>query len=299
MVVFLDIFLGSFAAMVKVFLTCCVGVLAALLPRGDPLIPDVALRNLSRLVISLLIAPLVVYALGSSLTPALLLRSAVLIPLGLANTLFSYLFFRLLRPLHQADPALCATSLVAVLSPNVISMPIMVLQSLCELDIVNDDYGGDSEECFAEATSMLFVYSIGFNLTYWAVLYPILTDLADGSNGGAAAAVEGAGPAPGPWDASLRRRALSAWAATTLALQRAMMTPAMIGKLCPSIHPYIYLSIYLSIRPSIHSSVYPSIHPFISSYPMLCVVSYMFQAFSWVCLSVWCRTCRACFSGRA
>ncbi len=57
---------------------------------------------------------------------------------------------------------------VAMFSPNAISMPIMVMQSLCEQVIINHDYDDDSKLCYSEASSMLFVYSIGWHILFWS-----------------------------------------------------------------------------------------------------------------------------------
>lgn len=57
---------------------------------------------------------------------------------------------------------------VAMFSPNAISMPIMVMQSLCEQVIINHDYDDNSKLCYSEASSMLFVYSIGWHILFWS-----------------------------------------------------------------------------------------------------------------------------------
>ena len=217
-------------------------MLAAVYPKGDPLLPDVALRNFSRLVTFLLVGPLIVVALGSALTPQLLSQYAILIPFCVFNMFFSNLLFRLLRPLHQEGQALRTASMVATMSPNIISMPLMLLQSLCELKLIKDDYDGDSGDCFNEATSMLFVYSIGFNLLYWAVLYPVLMDVADGINNRETDS------------SSIQSRVMTTWhyleafgekAKSTLS--RAIMTPAMIG---------IYVGLFIGLVPGLRGLVF-------------------------------------------
>jgi hypothetical protein len=46
-------------------------------------------------------------------------------------------------------------------------MPIMIMQTLCEQDIVNIDYNNDPNKCYDAATGMLFLYSTGFHAVYW------------------------------------------------------------------------------------------------------------------------------------
>ncbi|CAN0434349.1 unnamed protein product, partial [Ectocarpus fasciculatus] len=136
--------------------------------------PDAALRNFSRLFTFILYPALIVVSLGSSLSPQLMGEYIILIPFCFVNMLTSYVGFRLLVPVHQEGAALRTASLASAMSPNVISIPLMRLQSLCDLSLENRDYGGESNDCFDNGTSVLFVYTIGFNLLYWAVLYPIL-----------------------------------------------------------------------------------------------------------------------------
>ena len=64
-----------------------------------------------------------------------------------------------------------------MISPNAISLPIMVMQTLCEQPIVNADFNDDSSVCFAEASSLLFVYSIGWHLMFWSYGFPKLKSL--------------------------------------------------------------------------------------------------------------------------
>lgn len=209
--------------------------MAAVYPKGDPLLPDVALRHFSRLVTLALIAPLTTYALGSSLTPQLLAEYAILIPFCLLNIAFSLLIFLLLRPLHQKDEALTTASMVATMSPNIISMPLMMLRALCELNKVNEDYGNDAEECFTDSTGMLFVYSIAFNILFWSVLYPMMIDVADKING----AVEPDEESSSSWIAVLNK--------TKNILSRVFTTPAMIG---------IYAGLFVSMVPGLRGVMF-------------------------------------------
>lgn len=65
----------------------------------------------------------------------------------------------------------------AVGSPNAVALPIIVMQTLCEHQLVNQDYEMSSSKCFNEATAMLFVYSIGWHIMFWSIGYPILMNL--------------------------------------------------------------------------------------------------------------------------
>ena len=52
----------------------------------------------------------------------------------------------------------------------------MVLQSMCDSDIVSQDFAS-AKDCETEAMSNLFVYSIGFSLWFWGYGYPVLASL--------------------------------------------------------------------------------------------------------------------------
>jgi hypothetical protein len=48
---------------------------------------------------------------------------------------------------------------------------------MCEQPNINQDYDHDSQTCFEEASSMLFVYSIGWHIMFWTYGYPLLESL--------------------------------------------------------------------------------------------------------------------------
>lgn len=53
----------------------------------------------------------------------------------------------------------------------------MVMQTLCEDSKINADYPSGSSECLQQASSMIFVYSIGWNLMFWSYGFPKLKSL--------------------------------------------------------------------------------------------------------------------------
>jgi hypothetical protein len=54
-----------------------------------------------------------------------------------------------------------------VLFPNAGSLPLLLFESLCEQPILNSTYEGSSLQCFNTATSMIFVYLIGWHLWFY------------------------------------------------------------------------------------------------------------------------------------
>eukprot|EP00596_Hydrurales_sp_CCMP1899_P000111 CAMPEP_0119038562 /NCGR_PEP_ID=MMETSP1177-20130426/7544_1 /TAXON_ID=2985 /ORGANISM="Ochromonas sp, Strain CCMP1899" /LENGTH=518 /DNA_ID=CAMNT_0007001303 /DNA_START=225 /DNA_END=1781 /DNA_ORIENTATION=+ len=87
---------------------------------------------------------------------------------GITNFISYGFGFSVGRLLHGSDDAMFTALIVAIGSPNVVSLPIMVLQTMCEETYVNKDYNGSPSECYAEATSMIFVYSVGWHLIFWS-----------------------------------------------------------------------------------------------------------------------------------
>lgn len=98
----------------------------------------------------------------------------ILIPFCIFINILSYGIGYIFKFIHEDSPDLFQASLVAVGSPNSISLPLMVMQALCEESTVNADYDGDSESCYEEATSMMFIYSIGWHLLFWGYGYNVL-----------------------------------------------------------------------------------------------------------------------------
>ena len=168
---------NAFGAMMKIFLVSVVGVLCAKYPRGNPLLPVPVLKNVARFCNAVLVPCLILGNLGASLSWGLLTRVGIMVPLSILNNMISLGAARLLKPLHENDELLYKASVLTVASPNTISMPLMVLQSLCDDNAVAADYSGDSAKCFRESTALMFIYSIGFHIMFWGYVFPSFEDL--------------------------------------------------------------------------------------------------------------------------
>ena len=175
----LSVFFTAFMAMFKIFLISCVGIVCASYPKNDPLLNRDALRHFSRLNTFLLSPALVIYALGSTLNIQLFIHLSLLFPFALLIIGISYLCGYLLKFIHEDNQVLFKSSLVCVGSPNGISLPLMVMASLCENSDVNADYDGDADLCFEEASSMMFIYVIPWFLVFWSYGYSQLASVND------------------------------------------------------------------------------------------------------------------------
>ena len=174
--ILVHVFLQSASAMFKVGLVSSVGVYCSMYPKGNPLISKGLIKELSRLSNFIFIPALVVASLGSTVSIPLLRRFGVLIFICLIVIVVSYMSTYAFKWLHEEDLRLFAAIAVAVGSPNAISIPLLVMKTMCEDDSVNADYS-DASSCFNEASSMMFVYSIGWHLVFWSYGFPVLKSL--------------------------------------------------------------------------------------------------------------------------
>lgn len=167
---------NAFAAMVKIFLISAVGIFLAKFPRGEPLLPAPMIKYLSKLANNVFVPCLIMTSLGSAVTLQLLSRIGVLVFFCFIANSISYFFGHTIGLfLHgRSDDAMFTALVVAIGSPNAISLPLMVMQTMCEEKYVRADYNDSQSECFVEATSMLFVYSMGWHLMFWSYGFPKL-----------------------------------------------------------------------------------------------------------------------------
>jgi predicted permease len=175
---FLSVLVAAFLAMLKIFIISCVGIICAKYPKQDPLLNKDALRHFSRINTFVLAPALTVYSLGSTLTLTLFFQMSVLLPFCVIVVLVSYMLAFLLKSIHEDNKKLYISSSVSIGSPNGIALPIMVMASLCENSQVNEDYNGDSQKCFDEASSMMFIYIIPWFLIFWSYGYTMLGSIA-------------------------------------------------------------------------------------------------------------------------
>ena len=165
--VVVSVMLTSFLAMIKILIISLAGVYGAKYPRANPLLPLKLLQQLAKLSNIIFLPCLIVTSLGT-IDASNLNRLGILIFYSFLINIISFICINTLGLLvfSTNDPFFIAVC-VAVGSPNAISMPIMVMQSLCEQSIINEHFDSDAHYCYKEASSMLFVYSIGWHIMFW------------------------------------------------------------------------------------------------------------------------------------
>ena len=174
----MSVCITALAAMGRIFMLCTVGFTCAQWPKNNPLLGKQTVQILSRLCNTLFLPCLIISVLGSGLSIDSLGRMIILFPFSLVNLGIGYgIAFTLGRLIHEDDELLFVANSVALGSPNVVSFPLMVMETLCkQSEEIQLDFP-DSETCFVETSSMIFVYSIGWHLVFWSVGYPRLQTL--------------------------------------------------------------------------------------------------------------------------
>jgi len=175
--------LTALIAMGRIFLVSVIGYVSALYPKENPLLPPSTVKILSRLSNVLFLPCLIVYSLGSGLSLTLFNEMSILIPFCFLNEAIAYtIAFTIGRIIQEDDEELYTAVSVAIGSPNVISFPLMIMETLCkQSEQVRGDFA-DDKTCFVESTSMLFVYSIAWHFVFWGFGYPRLQTLLEPKN---------------------------------------------------------------------------------------------------------------------
>ncbi|CAM9287127.1 unnamed protein product [Ectocarpus fasciculatus] len=57
---------------------------------------------------------------------------------------------------------------LAIAFPNALVVPLVLFDALCEQDLINSDYDGDNNECFDDATGMIFIFLAVWQVWFYA-----------------------------------------------------------------------------------------------------------------------------------
>jgi hypothetical protein len=188
----LNVMVNSLGAMAKVAIVSAIGYACALFPRHDPFFSTVGLRIVSRLSNFVFLPALIIASLGATLSVDLLGRMGILVMFSFFTSVVSYMLgstlgkfilnFNIPSEEEALDVHMNIPIYVSIGSPNIVSLPLMVLQTLCESQLVNAEYGGDRMLCFQDAGSMLFVFSIAWHLVFWGYGYQMLKGLKESAD---------------------------------------------------------------------------------------------------------------------
>jgi len=183
MSVIVSIIGSSATAMMKLLLISIVGIISARYPKNEPILPPSSLRYLSRLSNIVLTPCLILSSLGGTINFELFQRIGILTLFCFIINILSFLLCDYVGYyIHgesngNRESELYITIRTAVGNGNAISLPILVMQILCEDKLINHDYNDDAGQCYHEASSMIFVYMIMWFVMFWGYGFPTLQQL--------------------------------------------------------------------------------------------------------------------------
>ncbi|CAM9805025.1 unnamed protein product, partial [Ectocarpus sp. 12 AP-2014] len=127
-------------------------------------------RHFSRVAMDLFLPCLMLAGMGANLNPGALRDSWHLVvsstlSIGLSNGIawaFGWLLMR-----RDARAKFRPVQL-AIAFPNALVVPLVLFDALCEQDLINSDFDGDSNECFDQATGMIFIFLAVWQVWFYA-----------------------------------------------------------------------------------------------------------------------------------
>ena len=175
-----SVILNSLSAMAVISIIAATGYLFAFYPKKEPYLCTSALKYASIISNNICLPALIISSLGSSLSINLLSRMGILLLFSFMTGVTSYTIGGTLGKFIDQDISnMFLPIYVAIGSPNIVSLPLIVLSTLCQQSMISSYFNGSQSQCFTEASSMVFVYSIGWHIIYWSYGYPILKTLND------------------------------------------------------------------------------------------------------------------------
>lgn len=166
-----DVIMNATSAMASVFLISAVGLLGGLYPKNNPFLTPSILKDLARLCTNIFLPALVLVSLGKGLTIKDLFEMSIIIVFCGINIMVSYAIAYLIGPFIVPKESPLFTAVVIACSfPNSTSLPILILQTSCKQIRINEEYDSNEETCNAAALSMLFIYSILWQLLFWIMV---------------------------------------------------------------------------------------------------------------------------------
>jgi len=176
------VLVSSIKAMGNIFLVSTVGYVLALYPSKNPILPPAFLKLLSRLSMTVLAPCLIFSTVSSTMTPSLLSSSLPLIGFSVLQFFVLLLLSRLFRCLHP-DQRMARIVEIAAATPNQISLPLMVLGSMCKSPVISEGFSSPThipgevadevelqfrvDECSKTSMGLVFIFAIGFYVTFW------------------------------------------------------------------------------------------------------------------------------------
>ena len=150
---------ASASAVIQLLVVASVGTISARYPKAAPLLPPPVLRSLSQVSARYLIPCFIVHTVGSATDAKLLASSGLLIVAGIISIIASALFMlgwgRIAIPMAQRESSLWRVASVASSYGNIVAMPLVIINTLCQMDEVNEEFKGDADKCFEAGGALI------------------------------------------------------------------------------------------------------------------------------------------------
>ncbi|GKY94977.1 hypothetical protein MPSEU_000462300 [Mayamaea pseudoterrestris] len=155
------------------------------------MLPYKAITVVARFSFHALLIPLIYSTTASSVTPSSLQDYWFVIVAAFVVLLLSYLAATLLQVCFRVQSRDFQALRISSTFPNVVAIPILIFPSLCEYDVIQQGYFGDSPDdnlalkCVSVSNAMIFCYFFSWSLAFWSFGYPQLLATAkrtDGTN---------------------------------------------------------------------------------------------------------------------
>ncbi|CAM9287351.1 unnamed protein product, partial [Ectocarpus fasciculatus] len=156
---------------VRLFVVLLAGFLASKFPRNEPLLTKDTCRCISRVCALLFWPALMIASTGATLTPSTLKDAWQLVVTGSFTIGFSGVVAWLVGRVsfrRPEDRRAFRPAALAIAFPNSAGFPLLLLDALCEQDYINSDFDDDEVECFTQATGMIFIYVVVWQVWFYS-----------------------------------------------------------------------------------------------------------------------------------
>jgi predicted permease len=179
----ISVIIASAQSVAKVFLIGAVGYGAVLFPREAPFLPSQAVSTVARfafhtLLLSLIYSTTAVSVSAESMGDYWFVFVSAFFVVGISYAVATFVG-RWCIPIQ--DPQDFCALRIAASFPNIVSLPILIFPSLCEHQVVYENFTSHlddnsdmdasqlRQQCAAEANTMIFIYFFGWSLLFWSL----------------------------------------------------------------------------------------------------------------------------------
>lgn len=170
-----EIFAAAVSGMATILLISAVGVYLALRPKlPRPVLHADALRQLSRLLVTMCWPAMAFYGVGKALDSKSLANLWPLLVAPLYNMLLGWAATMVMCKLMNTDARLTPALVVSGMFGNSAALPLVLLSALCRQPIL-----ADIDDCDDRSLAYIMVYTIPWSIIFFVVAMPWLKNVAN------------------------------------------------------------------------------------------------------------------------